>query len=325
MKSLRWLALLGLGAWCPQHLAALETVNLEAGMAFPSVEEAGAARAVALGGAYVGIAEGSASLPWNPAGLAGLSAPELALHHNSTVVGSFQETAVLGLPLGPGNALGASVNFEDSGSIEGRDASGNQVGDYDARAYGASVGWGVRAPADLALGAAVKLNRQDLGGTGATALAVDLGALWAPWRSLTFGAAYTDLGPNVAGYQLGQGLSLGASTYWMKGTDLQWLLALSGEAHTGADNSIHLGVESLIHHCLALRAGYTFNVPDPAASDGLLGWSFGGGIQLARLDLDYAWVPLGEAGNIQRVSLTYAFGGESAVARRHATDRQDRS
>jgi hypothetical protein len=309
MKLTRWHSLLLLGALAPSGLAGVETVNSAAGLAFPGVAEAGSARAIALGSTYVGIAEGSASLPWNPAGLAGLCSDELALHHNGTVVGSYQETAVLGLALAPGDGLGMSVNFEDNGSIEGRDAAGNLTSDYSARAYGASVGWGFQTPADLAFGVAVKVNRQDLGGVGETELAGDLGALWTPNPSFRVGLAYTNLGPNVDGSQLGQGLSLGASAYLMKGQDFQWLLALSGEALTGSDNSVNMGLEVKVFQVLSLRGGYSFNVPDPVNPDGLLGWTLGGGIQVDDFSLDYAVVPLAEVGNVQRVSLTYAFGG----------------
>ena len=79
MKLTRWHSLLLLGALAPSGLAGVETVNSAAGLAFPGVAEAGSARAIALGSTYVGIAEGSASLPWNPAGLAGLCSDELAL------------------------------------------------------------------------------------------------------------------------------------------------------------------------------------------------------------------------------------------------------
>jgi hypothetical protein len=95
----------------------------------------------------------------------------------------------------------------------------------------------------------------------------------------------------------------------MKGQDFQWLLALSGEALTGSDNSVNMGLEVKVFQVLSLRGGYSFNVPDPVNPDGLLGWTLGGGIQVDDFSLDYAVVPLAEVGNVQRVSLTYAFGG----------------
>src|SRR4051812_45944102 len=129
MKHSRVLPLL-LALMAQRGLHAAETVTSAAGSSFASVQEAGSARAVALGSTYVGIAEGSQTLPWNPAGLSGLCAPELSLHHNSTLLGSFQESAIFAMPVNPNNGFGASVNFTDNGTFEGRDDNGVKVGDY---------------------------------------------------------------------------------------------------------------------------------------------------------------------------------------------------
>jgi hypothetical protein len=277
-------------------------------MAFPSVQEMGSARAIALGSTYVGIAEGSATLPWNPAGLAGICATEIGLHHNSTLIGSYQETAILGLPTGKASALGASFTYGDNGTYEGRDDAGNRVGDYAVRTYGASLGWGFQAMDDIDLGASLKFNRQDLAGTAVDAFAGDIGALWQASPDFNLGAAYNNLGPDVAGMPQGQALSLGASYYLWKRSDLQVLLALSGESLARGGDSVRFGIEPTLYHMLALRAGYSAALNNAQEVNGLTGWTFGGGVMLAGLALDYAYVPLGDLGDVQRVSLTYAFG-----------------
>jgi hypothetical protein len=312
MKQTLRLFLVLLGALAQKGLSAGETVNASAGTAFPSVQEAGSARAVALGSTYVGIAEGSATLPWNPAGLAAVAGKELSVHHNSTVAGSFQETAIFAMPLNHDNGLGLSANYGDSGDFEGRDDAGNLTSNYSARAYGATLGWGMRPMTDVAFGAALKVNSQDLAGSAFTAVAGDLGALWTPTPSFSIGAAYTNLGPDVAGLPLAQGLSLGVSSYLWKGSDFQLLLALSGESLLHSDDAVHFGVENRLFKMLALRVGYACNIPSQPNSDALLGWTLGGGVQLAGLSLDYAYIPLAEIGNVQRVSLTYAFGDKTS-------------
>lgn len=57
---------------------------------------------------------------------------------------------------------------------------------------------------------------------------------------------------------------------------------------------------------LAVRAGYGTGV----GAEGLVGWTFGGGVQIRSFNIDYAFVPLESLGNMQRVSLNYAFGPE---------------
>jgi hypothetical protein len=308
MKITSTLGLVFLALFVQTRLPAAEVITSAASLAFPAIQDAGSARAIALGSTYVGIAEGSATLPWNPAGLAELCTSEFSVNHNSTVEGSFQESALLGVPLGHSSGLGASFSFADNGTFEGRDENGNVDSTYEARAYGGSLGWGLRLPADLAVGAAVKVNREDLDTTGYNDFAADFGALWTPSPSFTLGAAYTNLGLDVADAHLAQGFSLGASSYLFKGEDLQWLFAISGEALTHSDGSIHFGVEPTFYHVLSLRAGYGFNVPYTDNGTDPTGWTLGGGIKLDQLSVDYAYVPLADLGNVQRISLTYAFG-----------------
>jgi hypothetical protein len=306
----RWLALIFFGSLWQGSLSAAESVQSAAGFAFPSAQEGGGARAIALGSTYVGIAEGSASLLWNPAGLGNLNCPELALHHDSELVGAFQEIAVLGMPLGNGNGLGVSLNYEDLGSFQGRDASGAATGTYGDQLYGASLGWGMAVPGGLSLGVAIKANQEQLAGSSTSAFAGDLGLLWSPVSCVSLGAAYTNLGPAVDGEMLAQGLRLGVSSYIAKGSDFQWLLAMSGETLTQGADSLHFGLESTMHQFLALRAGYSFEFTNGNTSTdttNMLGWTFGGGILLNDFCLDYAFVPMSDLGNTQRVSLTYKF------------------
>lgn len=302
----RLLALIFLGS-LTQGLFAAEVVTAAAGYAFPSVQEGGSARAIALGSTYVGIAEGSASLLWNPAGLGTLLCPEIAIHHNSALVGAVQEILVLGLPLPHSNGLGLSLNYEDNGSFDGRDTLGGATSAYGARAFGGSLGWGFGGPGGLYMGVALKANHRDLAGNASDSFTGDIGALWQVIPQLSLGAAYTNLGPEVSDRQLAQGFRLGLSSYIGKETNNQTLFALSGESLTYGDQSVHLGLEQTFQKFLALRAGYGLDIQNSAAQ-GLVGWTFGGGILYKTLSLDYAFVPLADLGNMQRVSLTYAFG-----------------
>jgi hypothetical protein len=213
------------------------------------------------------------------------------------------------MPLNASNGLALSVNYGDNGTFEGRDNAGALTKDYTTSAYGASLGWGFRAGKEMALGAAAKFNRQDLAGSTFDALALDLGALWNATPDIAIGAAYNNLGPDVAGSRLAQGLSLGISAYLWKGSNFQGLLALSGESLIGSDDSVHAGLEGLLFKMLALRAGYGVNLTHSEAANGMLGWTLGAGVKLGTLDLDYAFIPMAEIGDVQRFSLSFAFGG----------------
>ena len=310
----RWLAALLISALAQGGLRAAEDLLPASAFEFPSVQQGASARAIGMGSTYVGVAEGSAALLWNPAGLGGLQAPEIALHHTLGLLNATQDVAVFGAPLGSGNGLAVSLNYEDQGSFDGRDAAGNPTGNYAANAYGASLGWGLLGPAGFSIGLAAKANREHLAGTDIDAVAGDAGLLWSLDPALSVGVAYTNFGPDVQGRQLAQGLRVGIASYIGKCTNSQWLLALSGESLYHGEDSLHLGAEYTVSQVVALRAGYGFRVPTPDPEiTGLQGWTFGGGVLLKQFSLDYAYVPLGDLGNMQRVSLTYSFGERCAL------------
>ena len=313
MRKALWKTLLALSAIHAGPLVATESVRPAAAMAFTSGGDASSARAVALGSTYVGIAEGSATLPWNTAGLASQTKPEASLNHNSTLIGSFRESALIAWPLRPGSAVGASLSYGDSGKFEGRDDSGYLTSDYGSSSYGASLGWGFRAPAQLAFGAAIKFGHQTLADKSVDALSGDLGALWTPSPTMNVGVAYNGLGFDVAGSHLEQGLSIGVSKYLQKGQPYEWLLAVSTETYTFGGTDLHLGLESNIHQLLSLRAGYSIGVIDADSAQGLQGLSLGLGVKVHALSLDYAFVPMDVIGDLHRLSLTYEFGDRAAT------------
>ena len=306
-KSL--LAWILLGALAP-GLHASEDVTSAAALAFPSIQNGAGARAIALGSTYVGIDEGSASLLWNPAGLGAMTDPEVAEHHTASLVGSTQDIAVLGLPLGGDNGLGVSLNFENDGTFDGRDANGNETGAYSANAYGGSVGWGAGVFGGLYLGVDVKFEHETLADSGLNDFSGDLGALWTLSPLLSLGAAYNNLGPAVDGWPLAQGFNAGLSSHFYKTDTMDWLAAASAENQTASQTSIHFGLEDTLYQLLSLRGGYAFATSDPITADNsnLLGWTFGIGLMYRGFSLDYAYVPLSYLGNMQRISLTYDFG-----------------
>jgi len=306
-KSL--LAWILLGALAP-GLNAAEVVTSAAAFAFPTIDDGAGARAIAMGSTYVGIDEGSDALLWNPAGLGAMADPQIAEHHTAELVGSTQDIAVLGVPLGGSNGLGLSLNYENDGAFDGRDANGNQTGSYTANAYGGSLGYGVGVGGGLYLGVDVKFEQETLAQSGMSAFAGDIGGLWTLTPMFTLGAAYNNLGPQVDGFPLHQGLNAGVSSHFFTNDSTDWLASASADSLTNGQTSIHFGLEDTLLQLLSLRAGYSFDGSNPITLDNsnALGWTFGVGLAWHGFSLDYAYVPLSDLGNMQRVSLTYDFG-----------------
>jgi outer membrane protein OmpA-like peptidoglycan-associated protein len=300
---------------------AAETTFSAGARALPTTQEGGTARAMGMASAVVAVDQGSASLLWNPAGLARMKCKEVAAHHTSGLGGSVQETFVFGTPLGEvkdgceGGSMGglaASFGYTDFGSVEGADALNNPTGYYGAHNYSGSVGWGKELVPNLAAGISLKANSSTFGGGNYTTMSTDLGLLWAARPDLDLGFSYTNIpvGGRIGGADLASGLRLGAG--WKESKE--WLLAAATELQNGGVNRIQLGTEYLVGdvdkvaNVLALRGGYALSFP--SADLGLLnGLTIGLGYTITRsLAVDYAFLPAGDLGETHRLSLTFKFG-----------------
>lgn len=291
-------------------MALAGTVSAEvysvASLANPTDNSGGSARALGIGGAFVGVADDSSALLWNPSGLSGLKKMEMALHHNSWLGGIIQETAVMALPMGPLGNFGASINYVGYGSIEGYDSSGTQVSSYSANRYGLGLGWGKEVLPGLSAGVGLKGAMRNMPTGSSSDVSGDLGVLWQPMKELRLGMALSNLGSSVAGYSQAAALR-GGGSYLMKfSSNHQLLLAASAAFEPSGVNRIQLGVEDTLHSFLALRLGYQFNLADTQIQ-GLTGLSAGLGVTYNSFGLDYAYLPFGELGTSQRVSLSYKF------------------
>ncbi len=279
--------------------------------AVPLTQQGGTARAMGMGSAFVGVAEGSETLLWNPAGLSRLCGLELGLHHTSGIGDSIREIGIVGRPIRNLGGFAGSFDAVTNGSFEGRDTVGNQTDNYHAGDLGANLGWGKEVISRLSVGAAIKMNHQYLSGSTYSSYASDLGLLWNPFSSFRLGATYANL--NIANsyknYQLNSAWHLGASYYPIR----PLLLAIAGELQPGGVNRMQLGGE-YTYSVIALRGGYQFNYPNDDLS-GMTGFTLGIGLNLlTHIQLDYAFIPQGDLGAAHRISLVYKFGCEGAPA-----------
>jgi hypothetical protein len=278
-----------------------------AGLAGPLDNGGAGARALAMGSAFVGVADDASALYWNPAGLSNLDGLNLALHHNAWLAGIVQETAEAAAPAGILGAFGASVDYISYGTFAGYDASGASTADYSANRYGFDLGWGKELLRGFSAGAALKGSSQAISGSTYNNLAADLGLLWKPAPGLGLGLTWTNLGNQVAGYAQASDLNLGASYGLKPRDDNRLLLAVSGTWEPNGVNRMAYGLEDVVHEFMALRVGYDVGDADTQIQ-GLANLSLGLGLMIRGFELDYAYLPYGDLGTAQRLSLTYAFG-----------------
>lgn len=292
----------------------------------------GSARALALGRAYVALAEGVDAITWNPGGLALAQQREFAWSHYNYVqdIGGNSPFNPKSMFMGYAHPLGRTVfgaNFAYM-SIDGFDVRDEAGHPLDGSGVRVQDGFFTLSAArsfwyeKLFLGGSLRGIYEDNAGTTHSVLAGDAGVLLRPNQYVTFGASAQNLGAGVE--KVAQITRFGAA-----GRVLE-LLTLSAELNKANDNGTRIGLgaeftlpeDMLQVGQLHLRAGF-HNADDlgqPLEENRsflypLIGppqWSFGIGLYTAQafgygLNLDYTMVSLGALGTGKMMSLKVKF------------------
>ncbi len=286
------------------------------------------ARAVALGEAFVAVANDPSAIVWNPAGLASLLRQEVQFSHTEWPGDITHDFLIYVLP---SRKLGGSIAIQ-LGMLS---TQLDETDEYHPFGTGrsfyysdfvAGVAYGRRWTDKLLIGAGIKYVREDLGsqvgGPTTSATLVDLGSIYylgyGSVRIATslsnFGAEMTPGGSYVSPYsgetrsydgfdppiQFRYGLAFEAIE------TAHQRLTVATEIAQPADNAqrIKAGLEWTVQRRYSLRCGYNFN------SD-IMRLSAGAGIavplKLAQGTIDYAYTDGGPLLGINRLSLGFRF------------------
>ena len=274
------------------------------------------ARSAAMADAYTGVADDIQSIYWNPAGLARLDHPEMAATHIQWFQNVKYEYAAFAYPTKDLGTWGFAVTNLHTDDINRRtedtDAPIDQFSASD-NAYWMSYAYPLTDR--LSLGANAKWIRETIDSVNANAYAVDGGLLYnTDWHGLKLGGTLQNLGSKVKFVDQADPLPLAVRL----GASLQPIpkrLLLSSDIIIPRDHQIGfaLGGEyrKEISQGLAVcgRTGYRSDTD----VSGFAGVSAGGGVEIGRLSLDFAWVPFGDLGNSYFYTLHIKFGPEGAI------------
>lgn len=274
------------------------------------------ARATAMGQAFTSVPNDVQGLAYNPASLVTMAASQLSLQHLSYVEGVTQEAISYGhAARHEGFSWGMAANYLRVGGITRTVATNLPTGDGftevgDFSTYDMSLGLSGAAPVtdDLFFGTTVKLLRESLADASSTGGAVDLGVMFQAneERSWNVGAALQNLGVASkfadAAVKLPWTARVGVSgqpfAQWLLSTDFVKREDLKGEADIGA--------EVTPRRFFSLRLGYRYQLTRPDLG-GLSDFSAGIGFRWNTISFDYAFVPLGDLGFTNRISLNMRF------------------
>ena len=279
---------------------------------------------MALGRAYVALAEGSDALTWNPAGLAVTQQREFGFSYLRYV----QEVdsplyLAYAHPMGR-TTWGANISYISVDGFDVRDANGvpQQDSTVGVRDGFASVGLGRSFWYEkLFLGGALRVVHEDIAGAIKDTVVGDLGAILKPSPTLSLAFALQNFGSGAAnvarivrggaGVRVGEFVTVGLELN--KATDSGTRIGLGGE--------FQLPEEYLDVGQLSLRIGYQNrdslgqSMDDTLKSlrlDRASGLSFGFGMYTSQafgygVSLDYAFVPYGALGTVDQISVKLKF------------------
>lgn len=207
--------------------------------------------------------------------------------------------------------FGGSIVYLTYGSIQFTDATGAPIGEENPYEVTFAGSYGTSLSSNLKLGGTIKVIHSHLSSIGAGeeegegiawAFAVDAGMLYKLTGRLQFGAALTNVGPDIKYVDAAQAdplprnLALGLSyKLWdtpynrliIQGELNKMLVSLNQGLNQELEYAIrHVGAEYWYADLIALRAGYKYDKEGEVKH-----LTFGAGIQIEPLRFDMAYIP----------------------------------
>jgi tetratricopeptide (TPR) repeat protein len=220
----------------------------------------------------------------------------------------------------PSQRLGnfsTALQYLDYGDIQGFDSAGARLGKIRASDRLLRLAWAPRR-AGILPGVNLKVAQEELDNVTATAFALDMGLLYRlpldydassffkkQLSRTSFGLAMSHLGPKVKFEERSEELPLTFRLGMAYRSFADALtIALDLERFMGRSEALtlHSGVEAWLKDILALRLGLRSDQDiGPGISAGL-GFKFGA------IQVDYAFTPFGDLGDVHRMGVSLRFG-----------------
>lgn len=279
-------------------------------------------RALGMGGAFVAVANDVTAGYYNPAGLANINYPQIALMH-SEQFGSLvnYDYGAVAIPYGTDMSFGLSImRLGVDGIPDTRnalyDANGDgiidintdrldysRITEFSNQDWAFYLTFAKRQSDNFYWGANVKIIRRDIAEYGATGIGFDVGAFYSPIENLYLGANAQDVTTTLVAWNTGRNelisptLKLGAAyrlTEFLGGYIMPALdFDVRFENRRYASNfnigpvsfDMHAGFEYNFKNLFSVRAGY----------NDVKQFTVGAGVKLPKLNIDYSFARFSES------------------------------
>ena len=274
------------------------------------------ARAAAMAGTYVAMRNDINALYYNPAAMPDLERPQASFGYFKPLmdINAGYATYAQGFA---GGTIGFGAQYVNYGSFDQTDELANTLGTFSAGDLALSCSYAFHYDEDVTLGATAKFIYSSIADAHSSAGAVDLGLLYLVPGSnpITIGFSVLNIGRQFNPYvstreDLPFDVRAGAMIK-PEHLPLQLGLSFQGLSET-QDNFINhfrsfsLGGEFTLSKPLRLLFGYDNERRRDlkiGTSAGMAGFSFGLGIVMKTIRLDYGYTSLGKIGSLNRITI----------------------
>ena len=158
-------------------------------------------RAEGMGGAYSAQVADASALYWNPSGIAHITSPQVVFSSFNWIADMKHSFLAAAIPAGRGT-FGLSLVYFDMGEmIKTTELAPDGEGSFTASDFAIGVGYGTKISDRFAVGMQVKLIRETISFSSASAFAVDAGSQYVTnFYGLRVGMAVTNFGTKMRLY-----------------------------------------------------------------------------------------------------------------------------
>ncbi|MBI4370500.1 MAG: PorV/PorQ family protein [Elusimicrobia bacterium] len=270
------------------------------------------ARADALGGAYGALGNDWAAMSYNPALLAQVSRAQVGATYSDQDNEIAYGHAAWASPIWKLGQFGLNASYLTYGDLSGYDDSGFETDAFSPQDLAVGLGWAKAIPLGrgfLAPGLAVKMIQMKITET-ASATAFDAGLFFKYGRfglgisAANWGGKIQFIGDEEKLPQIQRvGLGLKIFRYWRVSADYVRSSDSDDAITAGSEIGIPLGDGPKLN----LRFGMN-TLLRSGSLEGMSGYAAGFGFQDEILDVDYAFIPMGNLGETHKVSIGVRFG-----------------
>ena len=274
-----------------------------------------------MGGVSAAAGQGADAVFLNPASLSRLepeSPSELAFGYDALLETAYSGSAVYARPLGRNGAFAAGLLYASQGAQTAYNSLGDATGSFTPADAALGV-WYAHRFGSVALAGGLKLIRSALAERSAMTGAADFGLLLRNVAEI--GDGPLDVG--LALQHLGPPLKLGGISDPLPArmrTGVLWRVSPTFDAGfdlvapVDQDPYMSVGVESRLPASrlgstkpwtASVRAGFDEN--RTRGVEGFTGVSAGAGLDFSSLRFDYAWLPFGDLGTVNRITIALRF------------------